>query len=135
MRGNFREFFDARKLDEQKRGSIEFVLNSSAYEDYFKPYIQSILDQMNQAWKDRSRERQDKYPDEFLAGGAVFGEGMLAFFEVLIQETNMERVHDAMENMTSEMLYEVKRQRGLVRPVVGLDQSAMPQQVSPDEDF
>jgi hypothetical protein len=40
-----------------------------------------------------------------------------------------------MENMTNEMLYEVKRQRGLVKPIVGLDQQAMPRPYNEDEDF
>ena len=135
MPGSFGEFFDIRKLDEQQRGSIEFVLNSPAYQDYFKPYMESILAQMNQAWKDRSQKRKDEYPDDFLAGGVCFGEGMLKFFEVIINETNMERIHGAMENMTNDMLYEVRRQRGFIKPVVGANQDALPQQVPPDEDF
>jgi hypothetical protein len=135
MPGDFREFFDVRKLDEQQRGSIEFVLNSPAYEDYFKPYISGILQTMNQQWKDRSQARKDMYPDEFLAGGVTFGEGMLKFFETIIHETSMERVHAAMENMTNDMLYEVKRQRGLVKPIIGLDQRAEPEPYNQDEDF
>ena len=135
MHGDFKEFFDPRKLDEQTRGSLEFVLNSPAYPEYFKPFIEDILHKMNNLWKDRSRDRQEVYPDDYLAGGAIFGECMLNFFETIIRETNMERIHAAMENMTNDMLYELKRQRGQVKPVVGLDQHAEPQQVDPADDF
>lgn len=133
MPGDFREFFDLRKLDVQSLGEIEFVLNSPAYEHSFKPYLLGILNQMESLWKDRSQTRKDQYPDEFLAGGAVFGEGLLKFFDLLIHETNMERIHAAMENMSNDTLYDMKRERGLVKPVVGLDQSAMPGQADPDE--
>lgn len=135
MPGDFREHFDIRKLDEQTRGCMEFVLNSIAYEDYFKPYIAGILATMNQQWKNRSQERKDTYPDEFLAGGVTFGEGMLNFFETIIQETNMERVHTSMESMTNDMLYEIKRQRGLVKPIIGLNQQAEPEPYDQNEDF
>jgi hypothetical protein len=135
MRGDFKEFFDPRRFTEQQLGNMEFVLNSPAYEEQFKPYIEGVLNTLNTIWKDRSRERQDKYPDEFLAGGATFGEGLLKFFEQIIRETNMERVHSSMANMTNDMLYEVRRQRGDMKPVVGLDQSAEPAPYDPAEDF
>jgi hypothetical protein len=135
MAGNFREFFDIRQLDEQQRGSMEFVLNSPAYQNYFKPHMDGVLATMAQLWKDRSQKRKDEYPDDFLAGGVCFGEGLLKFFETVIQETSMDRIHDAMENMTPEMLYEVKRQRGLIKPVVGANQSALPERTNPEEDF
>jgi len=134
-RGDFREHFDIRQLDEEQRGMIEYVLNSPAYNSYFKPFIEDILKTMNQQWKDRTKTRQDLYPDEFLAGGVVFGESLLKFFEIIIQETNIERINAVMENVTNEQLYDLKRQRGLVRPVVGLDQPTLPQKYDPDEDF
>ena len=135
MPGDFREMFDLRKLDDRRLGEIEFVLNSPAYEHSFKPYIEGILREMNRLWKDRSRERSDKYPDDFLAGGAVFGEGLLKFFDLLVHETSMERVHAAMSGLSNDDLYDMKRHRGEVRPVVGLDQSALPQPPQPDEDY
>lgn len=135
MAGDFHEFFDIRKLDEQQRGSIEFVLNSPAYGDYFKPYLLGVLAMMNKQWKDRSQARKDAYPDDFLAGGVIFGEKLLQFFEIIIQDTNIDRIHDAMSNMTNDMIYDMKRHRGEVKPVVGLDQSATPQSYNPDEDY
>lgn len=133
MPGDFREFFDARKLTDRQRGQIEFVLNSPAYEEGFKPYMLGILNSMTTLWRDRSSIRRDKYPDDFLAGGACFGEGLLKFFEYLIQETNLERIHASMEDVSGEDLYEMKRQRGEVRPIVGVDQPALPQRPDPEE--
>lgn len=135
MPGDFREFFDPRNLDERKRGEIEFVLVSPAYNDSFKPYIEGVLRQLNDLWKDRSQARKDQYPDEFLAGGAVFGEGLLKFFEVLIQEVSMERIHEAMEHMTPDVLYELRRERGEVKTVTGLDQEVTPEVYRPEDDF
>jgi len=133
MPADFREFFDLRRLDEQQLGQIEFVLNSPAYVDSFKPYLQGILNQLNALWKDRSKLRSDQYPDDFLAGGVVFGEGLLKFFDLLIHETSMERIHASMGNMTNDTLYDLARARGDVKPVVGLDQSAAPGPVDPEE--
>jgi len=131
----FHKFFNLRTLDEQQLGNIEFVLNSPAYGDHFKPYMEGVLAQMHRLWIDRSQARKDEYPDDFLAGGVAFGEGLIKFFDHIIHETRMERVHGAMENMTNDMLYEIHRQRGDMRPVVGLDQSAIPSQIDPEEDF
>jgi hypothetical protein len=134
-RGDFRELFDLRRLDERQLGEIEFVLNSPAYDHSFKPYMLSIIRSMEQYWKDRSRERQDRYPDEFLAGGCAFGEGLLKFFTLLIHETSMERVHAAMmESMSNDQLYDARRDAGEVQPVVGINQVPSPAQgADPDE--
>jgi hypothetical protein len=127
QRGDFRELFDLRRLDERQLGQIEFVLNSPAYEDSFKRYMLDIIQSMNNMWKDRSRERQDRYPDEFLAGGVCFGEGLLKFFTLLIHETSMERIHEAMAKaMSNDQLYDARRNAGLVRPVVGINQVPEP---------
>jgi hypothetical protein len=133
--GDFREFFDPRKLTDRQRGEIEYVLNSPAYEDSFKPYMEGILRSMDSMWRDRSQKRKDTYPDDFLAGGATFGEGLIKFFDLLLRETSMERIHLAMERITMEDIYDKHRADGHVRPVVGLDQSALPQPADPAEDF
>jgi hypothetical protein len=133
QRGDFREMFDLRRLDERQLGQIEFVLNSPAYDDSFKPYMLSIIASMNAMWKDRSRERQDRYPDEFLAGGVCFGEGLLKFFSLLIHETSMERIHEAMlQSMTNDQLYDARRNAGGVKPVVGINQPATPNEGEAD---
>jgi len=63
----------------------------------------------------------------------VFGEGLLKFFDLLIHETSIERIHAAMSDVSNDTLYDLCRQRGEVRPVVGLDQSATPGKADPDE--
>lgn len=135
MSGDFREFFDLRQFDDRQLGEVEFVLNSPAYEHTFRPYIQGVINQMNTLWKDRSKERSDKYPDDFLAGGVIFAEGLVKFFDLVVKETRMERVHDAMAQMTPENAYDIQRHRGNVKPVVGLDQPALPVHVDPAEDY
>ena len=134
-RGDYRELFDLRKLDARQLGQIEFVLNSPAYAESFKPYMKGILNSLNTMWKDRSRDRMDRYPDEFLAGGVVFGEGLLKFFDLLLHETSFERMHEAMvEAMGNDQIYDAKAEQGLTRPVVGIDQKPMPEGgVDPDE--
>lgn len=135
MPGDFREMFDLQRLDERDLGQIEFVLNSPAYTETFRPYLQGILNRMQDLWKDRSRQRKDQYPDDFLAGGVCVVEGLLEFFGVLIQETNVERIHASMSNVTNETLYDAFRQSVRFQPVVGLDQSATPETLDPAEDF
>jgi hypothetical protein len=44
-------------------------------------------------------------------------------------------MHDTMSNMTSEKQYELKRQKGEIAPVVGVNQQATPDEYDPLEDF
>jgi hypothetical protein len=134
MPGDFREHFDLRKLDDLQLGQIEFILTSPAYNDAFKPYIEGILRYMNDQWKDRSQKRKDEYPDDMLGGAVLFGEGLLKFFDLILRESSMERVHNSMANMSADQLYDMKRERGGVRPVVGIDQPATPPQGGADPD-
>ena len=94
-----------------------------------------VLAAMNKMWKDRSRERVDKYPDEFLAGGATYGEGLMEFFDRIIEETHHERAMAAMARMSNDDIYTQKRHQGLVKPTVGLDQPATPLPIDPAEDY
>ena len=135
MPGDFREYFDLRKIDEQTMGQIEFVLNSPAYEAAFKPYIQNCIISLNKLWKDRSAARRAQYNDDFLAGGATFAEGLLKFFALLVEETSMERIHAAMADVPPEDMYNEKRGAGQMKPVVGLDQPALPMEEIPAEDY
>lgn len=132
MPGDFKEFFDITKLDERALGEIEFVLNSPAYRHTFYPYLKGIVNSLNTLWKDRSQERKDRYPDDFLGGGVIVAEGLLEFFEKIIQETNIERMHRA-ANISDEQRYDTYRSEGKVRPIVGLDQPAVPTQADPEE--
>lgn len=134
-RGDFREMFDLRRLDERQLGQIEFVLNSPAFKDSFEPYMRGIIRSMDTMWRDRSRERMDRYPDEFLAGGVVFGEGLLKFFQLLIHETSFERMHEAMvESMSNDAIYDARRAAGQVKPVVGINQPSVPPEGAADND-
>lgn len=132
MAGDFREFFDKKFFNEQRLGEVEFILTSPAYIHTFKPYLQGIVNGLNALWKDRSQERKDKYPDDFLAGGITLAEGLMEFFAVVIDESKMERIHAAMENITNEQLYDLAVKRGAVKPVVGINQQVLPQ--APEED-
>ena len=135
MRGDFSEFFTLASFDEQKIGEMEFILNSPAYNDTWKPYMLGVLAAFQKMWKDRSRERQDKYPDEYLAGGATFGEGLIEFFDRIITETHHERAMASMAKMSFDDIYNQKRRQGLVKPIVGIDQSPTPGPYDPAEDF
>lgn len=131
----FRKVFDLRKLTEQELGCVEFVLNSPAYIDVFKPYLENVRDSMQKLWLDRSQERKDNYPDDFLAGGVAAIDGLLKFFAVVIHETNMDRVHEAMAKMTPDVQYRLRQEKGNVLPVVGVNQSPEPEKYNPAEDF
>jgi len=135
MANDLRQFFDARRLSEQELGMIEFVLTSPAYEGAFKPYLSSVRDSMHALWLDRSQRRKDEYPDDFLAGGVCAIEGLLKFFAAAIHEADFERIHDSMASMVPEKQYELRRQAGRVRPVVGVDQKATPEEYNPLEDL
>ena len=135
MQGDFKEFFTTEDLTEQKLGEIEFVLNSPAYGHTFKPFMLGILNAINKLWKDRSAERKAKYNDDYLAGGHDFGEGLIQFFERIINETHDERVMKSLGNMTNDDLYEYFRERGYIKPVVGANQQAEPAPYDPAEDF
>lgn len=135
MANDLRQFFDARRLSERELGMIEFVLTSPAYEGAFKPYLESVRDSMQKLWLDRSQARKDLHPDDFLAGGVAAIEGLLTFFAAAIHEANFERIHESMAEMVPEKQYELRRQQGRVRPVVGVDQKATPEPYDPLEDL
>jgi hypothetical protein len=118
--------FDIRNMTEQQLGCVEFVLLSPAYVDTFEPYLRGVRNGFNELMLDRSQKRKDEFNDDFLAGGITAIDGLLSYFQHLIAETRMERIHASMENMTPDMLYAHKQERGQLKPVVGLDQSAEP---------
>lgn len=135
MANDLRQFFDARRLTEKELGMIEFVLTSPAYEAAFRPYLENVRDSMQSLWMDRSQRRKDEYPDDFLAGGVSTIEGLLKFFAAAVSEANFDRIHDAMAEMVPERQFELRRQQGRVKAVVGVDQPALPEHYDPAEDF
>lgn len=135
MANDLRPFFDPRKLSEQDIDQIAFVLTSPAYDSAFRPYLEAVRDSMRALWLDRSQKRKDDYPDDFLAGGVCAIEGLLKFFATTVHEVNFERMHDSMAEMVSEKQYELRRRSGAVRPIVGVNQQALPEAYDPAEDF
>ena len=132
---DMRQFFEARRLDERLLGQLEFVFTSPAYEEGVKVYIESVRDSMQRLSRDRTTTRKDKYPDDYLAGGMDALDGLLAFVNAILLEPSAERIEEAMSNMTPEKQYEMRRQAGQVRPVVGVDQDPAPRKYDPAEDI
>jgi hypothetical protein len=130
-----KKFFNTRALTSHELGLIEFVLNSQAYTECFKPYLENIRDSMQRQWLDRSQTRKDDYPDDTLAGGVMVIEGLLKFFDQILQETKFDRIHESMATMVPEKQYEMMRQQGKIHPIVGVDQNPNPQEYKPEEDF
>jgi len=129
------EFFEPKKLTERQLGVIAFVLNSPAYSETFEPYLQSVRDSMNHLMMDRSQARKDQYPDDFLVGGIVVADGFLNFFRLLIDETDIERIHEAMQQADGDVLYHKRAQAGEQVPVLGVNQPALPAVLPPEEDY
>lgn len=132
---DFRAVFDLRKLSDQELGCVEFVLNSPAYMDVFKPYLTGIRDSMNHLWLDRTQKRKDEYPDDFLAGGIASIDGLLNFFDHIIKETSMDRIHESMSHMSNDDIYTRRQEQGRVQPVVGINQPAEPDEYDPAQDI
>jgi hypothetical protein len=132
------EVFNIAKLDERQLGMIEFVLTSPAYEEAFKPYLENMRNSLQRQMLDRTRERKDRLPDDFLAGNIVAIEGLLSLFGELIKQSSQDRVQNSMNVLSDDKQYDQRRQQGRVAPVTGVDQQALPQPVSaydPAEDY
>jgi len=133
---DFREAFDLRKLSEHDIGMIAYVLNSPAYQRIFEPYLTSVRESMAHKMLDRSVDRKAMYPDDFLAGGIVAIDGLLEFFKLLIEETNMETIHQAQSGASADVEYHRRAQAGRLVPVLGMNQEPLPAVApSPEEDF
>jgi hypothetical protein len=129
------EVFSTSKLSEQQLGCVEFVLNSPAYLDVFKPYLLDARETMAAAMLDRSTGRKDQYPDDFLAGSISTIDSLLNFFQHVLDETSLDRVHASMERITPEVEYHMRQQAGKIVPVMGANQDAAPRDYEPDEDY
>jgi hypothetical protein len=132
---SLRQFFEARQLNENELGLIEFVVMSPAFETAFRPYLEGVRDNMLILWKDRSQKRKDEYPDDFLAGATCVIDDMFKFFSAVLADADFDRIHESMSHMTNERQYELKRQQGKISPVVGVDQQATPAAYDPLEDY
>ncbi len=130
------DFFDPKKLTDRDLAVISFVLNSPAYADVFEPYLLGVRNGMAHSMLDRTETRKQMYPDDFLAGGIVAIDGLLSFFKLLIEESDINRIHEAMaEKQTGEMIYHRKQNEGQLSPVLGVNQPALPAVVPVEEDY
>jgi hypothetical protein len=105
--------FDVRKLDDFQLGHLQFVLNSPSYMDVFLPYLKNIRESFSIKMLDRTQQRKDLYNDDFLAGGIIVIDGLLTFFNQLLDETDMGRIADS-QAITGEQQYELLRQEGII---------------------
>jgi len=130
----FSDIFDVSNLDDYKLGHLQFVLNSPSYSDVFKPYLVAIRNGLNTKLLDPSKGRQEGYPDDFIRGGIVTIDGLLALFERLIEETSIEMLARSQQELTGEQQYERLREEGRIRPMTGV---ATPEEdfLAPEEDF
>ncbi len=117
-----KEIFDPAKLDDHQLGCLEFVLNSPAYLDVFEPYLRGMRDNLNMRILDRSSERKSDMSDDFLAGGVVAIDGLLNLFKKIIEETQMQRIDDAMQRLTPAQVYDRDRAKGRHAPVLGANE-------------
>lgn len=132
---NLPEFFEPKKLTDRQLGIIAFVLNSPAYAETFEPYLQSVRNSMNHLMMDRSQARKDMYPDDFLVGGIAVADGFLNFFRLLIEETDIEKIHASMQQADGDVLYHRRAQAGGLQPVLGANQPALPAVLAPEDDY
>jgi hypothetical protein len=126
---DLKSFIDVHTLPEHELGHIEFVLNSPAYRDHFEPFLKKMRDSMAQTLLSPTDDRKSKLPDDFLRGGITVIDNLLSLFNQLIEETSMDKLHEALTaKQTNEAGYEELRLRGLTRPA---GQTAQP--ASPDD--
>ena len=133
MAGDLKKFFNVGRMSEQELGMVEFVLNSPAYNDTFKPYLESIRESMNELWLDRSQKRKDAFPDDYLAGAIASIDGLLKLFTILIHETSIERINSAMTDTSPDAQYDKYVREGRTHPVVGINQDVSPDRFEPTE--
>lgn len=143
---DLKKVFDISKLSDHELGCVEFVLNSPAYQDVFKPYLENMRDSLMLAVLDRSEGRKKEYPDDFLSGGIVAIKGLLELFEHIIRETRMERIDDAQQTLSATNRYDAAQRSGQHDPVLGANEpivdpdnpryeTAPGDRMAPEEDY
>jgi hypothetical protein len=135
MESDFKKLFDVSTLSDQEIGMVEFVLNSPAYADYFEPYLLRMRVSLDKLMYDRSLERKNSMPDDFIAGGVAMIDGLTVFFRRLIEETRMERIARAQASETSTDAYDRLRATGRARGSGQVDQPEDAQVYDPAQDF
>ena len=95
------------------------MLNSPAYIDVFKPYLESMRNSLSMRLLDRSAGRKEEYPDDYLAGSIVTIDGLLELFAYIIRETQFERIDTAMALKSPIEMYDRHQRNGRHDPVLG----------------
>jgi len=133
---DLKKVFDINKLTDHELGCVEYVLNSPAYQDVFKPYLEAMRDSTSLAMLDRSEARRKEYPDDFLAGNIVALKGLLELFEHILRETRMERINDSQAALSPVTRYDQEQRSGQHDPVLGANEPiADLERVPPEEDY
>jgi len=131
----FTDIFDVANLDDHILGHLEFILNSPSYGDVFKPYLVRMRDSLAVKLLDPSRERKDQYPDDFIRGGIITIDGLVSFFERLIEETTIERLARSQRPLSGNEQYEFLRSEGRIRPITGIESERYSAEILPEEDY
>lgn len=142
---DLKKVFDVGALTEHQLGCVEFVLNSPAYLDVFKPFLQSRREQIALAMLDRSRERKEMYPDDTLAGHVTAIDELLSLFENVVAETRMERMILSQRPPSAADRYDNAQRDGLHVPVLGANEQTSdpdnpryepaPGDIRPEDDY
>jgi len=142
---DLKKVFNISKLTDHELGCVEFVLNSPAYQDVFKPYLENMRDSLSLALLDRGKVRREEYPDDFLAGGIVAIKGLLELFEHIINETRIERIDNAQQTLSATSRYDVEQRSGQHDPILGANEPIVdpdnpryetaPGDIRPEDDY
>lgn len=111
---NPENLFDVSRLNEDELGQLEYIVNSPAWEGFFKRYLLGIVTSLERLMKDRSSARKAQYNDDFLAGQCTAIEGFIAFCDGIVQSTNMARMAEA-QRMTPDQEYDKLRAMGFIK--------------------
>lgn len=123
-------FIEVKNLDDLQLGQMWFVLNSPAYADAFEPHLTKMRNMLNERLLDRSTERKNEYPDDYLAGYICAIDELLAFFRNITEETRTEQITRALSpELTPDEQYSDMQKRGLTRP------AGQTEQYQPEEDY
>lgn len=106
--------FDLSKLNDDELGQLEFLLLSPAWQGFLMQYLALTIRGIEKMMKDRTKERKERYNDDFLAGQCVALESFVAFCMAASQNISMARVAEA-QRLTPEQEYDRLRATGFIR--------------------
>jgi len=97
--------FSVSNLTELQRGHLEFILNSPSYSEIFVPYLQYQRDIQMKLLLRPDDARKTTFSDDYLRGSIHSIDNLLLFFEKLVEETNVQRVSNALQATPSARSY------------------------------